>query len=701
MYATNWFDDWNPEALYRDDVTGCDDCSETSPIPKSGIICGPILRLINMDFKEKTYEGSIMVVVRGEENFPKITYQLGPSLPSEDEDIEVNEAFFEGKLFHKDILKDDNIWFYRYEIKLPMSNYEQMVKYAVDGTMEPHYRFFVPSFTQNSNVISYSCNGFSLSVDTSKFKGSLWYDVLKKHRYVHYHAILGGGDQIYSDNIKLHAPNLKAWLETKDPIKKYNTQTTEETKEQIRQFYLEHYLNWYGYGHWYGSTPKSKTTQKCFVKSLACIPAINVWDDHDIIDGYGSYNDSFMKTENFLTVGRMAYRYYMLFQQHVSASKQDGDEYAYLKSKQWILGNEKGSSYIGERSHSIFSWLGPKMAMLGLDCRTERKLHEIFSERSYSLIWERVEREIKNLKGGHLLLMLGIPIAYPRLVWLEWLFTSKLLAPIKYLSKKGIFASGFVNEFNGDVELLDDLNDHWCARHHKKERNYLIMKLQDIGAKYGVRITILSGDVHLASVGRFRAKIHRHHLIMSEEKEKENTRIIEEPTKDVRLIFNIIASAIVNTPPPDAMATLLQKRCRLHHFDLETDEDAVPIFAKEVDGVHKRKESCFMNKRNWSDIIPIENLLNNPQLSKELGVKVGDIVIPGIITEQQKLQKLENDDQINSYPVTSGGLFTTIHVERDANQTNSQTVSYCLPIPELTVTCERLSHKGIKHLNIT
>lgn len=120
-----------------------------------------------------------MVVVRGEENFPKITYQLGPSLPSEDEDIEVNEAFFEGKLFHKDILKDDNIWFYRYEIKLPMSNYEQMVKYAVDGTMEPHYRFFVPSFTQNSNVISYSCNGFSLSVDTSKFKGSLWYDVLK------------------------------------------------------------------------------------------------------------------------------------------------------------------------------------------------------------------------------------------------------------------------------------------------------------------------------------------------------------------------------------------------------------------------------------------------------------------------------------------------------------------------------------------
>ncbi|CAI4063034.1 uncharacterized protein SKDI_07G5140 [Saccharomyces kudriavzevii IFO 1802] len=700
MSASKWFDDWNPEVLYKDDVTGCDDCAKTSPILESGVICGPILRLINMDFEQKLYEGSIMMVVRGEETIPKITYQLGPSLPSESEIIEIEEASFESKLFHKDKLKGDDIWFHRYEIRLPMRDCEQIVKYSIDGKMEPHYRFFMPSLTQNSNVISYSCNGFSLSVDTSKFKGSLWYDVLKKHQYVHYHAILGGGDQIYSDNIKLHAPNFKAWLDTKDPIKKYNTQTTDETNEQIRQFYLEHYLNWYGYGHWYGSTPKSKTTQKCFVKALACIPAINVWDDHDIIDGYGSYNDAFMKTENFLAVGRMAYRYYMLFQHHVSASKQDGDDSAYLQGKQWILGNEKGSPYIGERSHSIFSWLGPNMAMLGLDCRTERKLRQVFSERSYSLIWERLEKELNTLKGGHLLVMLGIPIAYPRLVWLEWLFTSKLLAPIKYLSKKGILANGLVNEFNGDVELLDDLNDHWCARHHKKERNYLVMKLQDIGAKYGVRITILSGDVHLASIGRFRAKTHRHHLIMSEKKEKENTKIIEEPTKDERLMFNIIASAIVNTPPPDAMATLLQKRCCLHHFDAETDEDAVPIFTKEVDGTRKRSDSCFMNKRNWSDIIPVKNVLNNPQLSKELGIKIGDIVIPGVITEQHKLETLRSDDQFNSYPVTSDSLFTTIHVEKDPSQENSQTVSYGLPIPELEITRENLPHAGIKHLNV-
>lgn len=28
--------------------------------------------------------------------------------------------------------------------------------------------------------------------------------------------------------------------------------------------------------------------------------------------------------------------------------------------------------------------------------------------------------------------------------------------------------------FQSEAELLDDLNDHWTASHHKKERNQLI-----------------------------------------------------------------------------------------------------------------------------------------------------------------------------------------------------------------------------------
>lgn len=44
------------------------------------------------------------------------------------------------------------------------------------------------------------------------------------------------------------------------------------------------------------------------------------------------------------------------------------------------------------------------------------------------------------------------------------------------IQKTGV-ASGLMNQF-GDVELLDDIVDHWDADEHKHERGDLIAKLQ-------------------------------------------------------------------------------------------------------------------------------------------------------------------------------------------------------------------------------
>ena len=55
------------------------------------------------------------------------------------------------------------------------------------------------------------------------------------------------------------------------------------------------------------------------------------------------------------------------------------------------------------------------------------------------------------------LLLLGIPIAYPRMVFLETALESKL-NPLVALGRAGSMGlSGFVNKFNADAELLDDL----------------------------------------------------------------------------------------------------------------------------------------------------------------------------------------------------------------------------------------------------
>lgn len=698
MMSEEWFDDWDVESLHAKEVSGCDTCVEGSPIPDSGIVCGPVLRLIQADYDNFVYTGSILIITKN--NFdadiaPVVSYTSGPA--SSDVSVkgfELTHGQFNSKLFHVDQLGNDSTFqFYRYSIELPILEYEQMIKYSVDDEFKVNYRFFIPSRSHNFNTIAYSCNGFSLGVDTTVFKGSLWYDILRKHSKVRYNVMLGGGDQIYSDSIKLYSEEVGKWLATSDPIKRYATKVTPEFRKEMENFYLKEYIEWYGFGHWKGITVNSKTTQNCFTTAISTIPSINIWDDHDIIDGFGSYNDTFMKTDVFSSIGKAAYKYYMLFQHHVSMDEKD-DREAYLSTPQWVLGNEPGA-YIGEKSHSVVTRIGPTMAMLGLDCRTERKLKEIVSPQTYDIVFQRLQKEAERGKLDHLLVMLGVPIAYPRLVWLEWLFSSKLLAPLKYLSKKGLFARGLVNDFNGDVELLDDLNDHWCARHHKKERNHLISRLQDFGAKNGIRITILSGDVHLASVGRFRSKLHLRHLTNS--KEETNKEILYKPENDVRLMINIISSAVVNTPPPDAMAILLQKRAHLHTFDFETQEDTVPLFEYEVDGKTKRPLDSFLNKRNWSDVIPVKNALENSYLREILGIKLNDLIMPGIVSDKKK-DKVKITDSHQAYPVVENGVLASIHVEKDTKDTSSQTAWYMLPIPDLQKTEMNLSHKNMKHL---
>ncbi|KAM9888078.1 hypothetical protein OXX79_013160, partial [Metschnikowia pulcherrima] len=212
----------------------------------------------------------------------------------------------------------------------------------------------------------------------------------------------------------------------------------------------------------------------------------------------------------------------------------------HLEDPSWILSKREGM-FIKQKSHSSYMRLGREISLLGIDCRTERRLTEIVSPNTYNLIFQRVQSEIeKSPETKHLLVMLGVPILYPRLVWLEKLLTSRLLKPIRGLATRGVVAQGLVNEFDGSVEVLDDLNDHWCSKHHKAERNKLIKMLTEFGAKNGVRVTILSGDVHLCCFGRLKTKIHHlphAHVLASEDKEAQNRDVTENPQHDPRLIF--------------------------------------------------------------------------------------------------------------------------------------------------------------------
>ena len=64
---------------------------------------------------------------------------------------------------------------------------------------------------------------------------------------------------------------------------------------------------------------------------------------------------------------------------------------------------------------------------------------------------------------------------------------------------------------------------------------------------------------------------------------------------------NVISSAIVNTPPPNNMADILNRRNKTHHLDNETDEDMIPMFTHDVNG-RSRNNKRLLPRRNWCSI---------------------------------------------------------------------------------------------------
>ncbi|GMG56184.1 unnamed protein product [Ambrosiozyma monospora] len=379
----------------------------------------------------------------------------------------------------------------------------------------------------------------------------------------------------------------------------------------------------------------------------------------------------------FMGLGKQAFRFYMLFQHH---SRVDEDP---SLERSWVPGAV--GSYIKQHSRSVYARLGKEIALAGLDCRTERKKNQIISPASYNAIFQRLDSEIKASNGDikHLYVMLGVPICYPRMVWAEVIMESKMIAPVKYMAQKGIAFKGLVNDFDGSVELLDDLNDHWCAMHHKRERNWFMGELVKFAARHGVRVTILSGDVHLCAISRFKSKIHTHTIKTHEGANKE---VLTNAEHDPRLIFNVISSAMINAPPPDGMATLLNKRSKVHHFDKTTDEDVVEMFATEVTG-GARTNKLFMNKRNYSDLIPVKNLQRlKGGLARYQQFQEGDLIYPGVSDKLQKVDKENIDIRDAShvgYALTDDSIVASLHVEIDRKNTQSNTKDYEVLIPKI------------------
>jgi hypothetical protein len=181
---------------------------------------------------------------------------------------------------------------------------------------------------------------------------------------------------------------LKEWGDAMKPKARAAMPCDERLEARIDEWYFNNYCQWY--------------SREEIAPAMARVPALNIWDDHDIIDGYGSYKDRFMRSPTFMAIGRVAWKYYMLFQLQ-TPPKGEGDH----EDPSWMLGRKPGP-YIQERSRSICTTLGKRLVFFGLDCRTERTMKRICYSDTYDAMFERLENEIgKAADTTHLILLLG------------------------------------------------------------------------------------------------------------------------------------------------------------------------------------------------------------------------------------------------------------------------------------------------------
>ncbi|KAI1922232.1 hypothetical protein LOZ12_000601 [Ophidiomyces ophidiicola] len=598
--------------------------SATVPIH---VLCGPLLNyrhLATSPDRAPVWHGSVLIVATPSARVPRLELRLiGPikdngNVPEGDGgQSAIPPIGVDGTKLYADRQKA----FWRFSIEAPLERFEMKWEYSILDFEDHHDRsdttswnFVVPSIEQSMRIMFHSCNGFSVGTDMNRWQGPLlWHDVLRLHEERPFHVMIGGGDQIYNDSVRVEGP-LRAWTDIGNPTKRRNHRFPSTMREECDSFYFNNYIRWF--------------CTEPFSLASAQIPQINIWDDHDIIDGFGSYTDHFMKCPVFRGIGGVAYKYYCLFQHHTAPPKStyttdspatmqavcgtSGEDPGQLQltyvhtettnDPSWIIGAKPGP-YVEESSRSICTRLGKRIAFIGIDGRTERTRHQVNYPETYNLIFERLETELKGSNGDikHLIVLLGVPIAYPRLAWLENILSSPIIAPIRFMNRRFGLAGSLFNKFDGQVDLLDDLDDHYTARQHKEERRILVQRLQAIAERHSVRVTFLGGDVHLAAIGRF----------YSRPKKKIPS------THDPKYMVNVISSAITNKPPPKAVANLLAHRNKIHHLDKHTDETLMDIFDYQPGPEGKVTDNkVTMPSRNYACITEVVHPASGPNTSK-------------------------------------------------------------------------------------
>ncbi|PRW44508.1 plasma membrane [Chlorella sorokiniana] len=443
---------------------------------------------------------------------------------------------------------------WRFELELSLTEWQRPVDYCIQagGQATPTYTFWLPAVGQPMHWGYYSCNGMSDDVKPNaperKDPTYLWRDLLQLHSAFPLHCLVGGGDQLYNDGV-WQTPALKAWGANTDHDKKVEAEWTAQMQQEATHYYLTNYIDAFSAAD--------------VDVAMASIPSIMMWDDHDIWDGYGSYEPKTQGCHVFQGLFKVARRFFLLFQQHTTD--------AFNTQRSEFLTNDNTEFH-------YLKYMGPQVAVLGMDMRSQRTKERIMPQASYELF----RRTVAALPPGplHLVVLSGIPLIFPKIPAVETVLgcMGRITRSVPAL-KNAARSSGLLDRFD-QPEILDDLRDGWVADVHEEERLQFIRMLQEFSLTKGLRVSILSGDAHVGGVGRLYSRPK-----------------IKDVGEDPLFMPQIISSAIVNAPPPHPVVKMLMRTNFASNVDERTREKLVRAFYP----YHPRIDKLIA-QRNWCDV---------------------------------------------------------------------------------------------------
>lgn len=327
----------------------------------------------------------------------------------------------------------------RYAFSLPMT---PAAWYEVDNV-----RYEVNTdYTGDLRIAFVSCNGQERG-DRARVRGernALWQRLVARHHEKPFQLILHGGDQIYADELVDVHPLARAWADDLAPAI-LDPKGVGEVSDALRQAFFRRYTE---------VLAESETSWM-----MARVPSLAMWDDHDICDGWGSLPASKLDSPIGQTLFEVARESFVRFQLGADPARLPG-----------ICVDAMGDS---------LTWHVrlPHLHLIAPDLRSERRPDRVMGEAG----WRALDAALTSVEGGRVLLMSSVPALGPRLSWVE-----RLLHLIPGMQK-----------------YEDDLRDQWQSRSHRAEWCHFLECLADIHVNADTRVTVLSGEIHVATRGTF------------------------------------------------------------------------------------------------------------------------------------------------------------------------------------------------------